>query len=73
MIDARCAFETSRRHEVLSFNHHREVAALPPAEADALLNWCEEPVKTTGKPHLKCPGAGTISHFATVPKSRSGL
>ena len=28
-------FETSRRHEVLSFSHHREVAALPAPEADA--------------------------------------
>jgi hypothetical protein len=32
-------FETSRRHEVLSFNHHREVVSLPPDEADALLEW----------------------------------
>jgi hypothetical protein len=39
-------FETSRRREVLSFNHHREVAALPPDEADALLDSCEEPIKT---------------------------
>jgi hypothetical protein len=30
-------FETSRRRDNLSFNHHSEVAALPPAEADALL------------------------------------
>jgi hypothetical protein len=35
-------FETSRRREVLSFKHHREVSALPPAEADALLDWSEE-------------------------------
>jgi hypothetical protein len=28
--------ETSRRREVLTFNHHAEVAALPPEEADAL-------------------------------------
>jgi hypothetical protein len=31
------AFETSRRREDLSFQHHAEVAALPPDEADALL------------------------------------
>ena len=31
----------SRRHEVLSFSHHYEVAALQPAEADALLNRAE--------------------------------
>jgi hypothetical protein len=35
-------FETSRRREVLSFGHHREVAALPPAEQDRLLDWCLE-------------------------------
>ena len=39
--------ESSRRRERLSFNHHAEVASLPPDEADALLNWCEE----TPKPH----------------------
>src|SRR5438045_3362810 len=33
-------FETSRRREVLSFTHHREVAALEPARADELLDWC---------------------------------
>ena len=38
-------FETSRRRDLLSFQHHREVAALPPDEAD---DWCEE----TPKPHL---------------------
>ena len=27
-------FQTSRRREFLSFKHHREVAALPPATAD---------------------------------------
>lgn len=31
------SFETSRRREALSFTHHREVAALEPKEADALL------------------------------------
>jgi hypothetical protein len=30
------AFETSRRRDVLSFEHHREVRKLPPPEADAL-------------------------------------
>jgi hypothetical protein len=42
-------FETSRRREVLTFSHHREVASLPPAEADALLDWCEEPLRGGGK------------------------
>jgi hypothetical protein len=33
------AFPASRRLEKLSFSHHQEVAGLPAAEADALLNW----------------------------------
>jgi hypothetical protein len=41
-------FETKRRRLVLSFKHHREVCALPPAEADALLNWCEETIAEIG-------------------------
>jgi hypothetical protein len=44
------AFELSRRRDSLSFKHHAEVAALAPAEADALLDWAEEPIATTGKP-----------------------
>ena len=39
-------FETSRQREDLTFKHHAEVAALPPDEADALLDWCE----ATSKP-----------------------
>jgi N6-adenosine-specific RNA methylase IME4 len=35
------SFETSRRREVLSFSHHAEVAALPPSQADALLDEAE--------------------------------
>jgi hypothetical protein len=35
------SFEPSRRREVLSFTHHRETAALPPSEADALLERAE--------------------------------
>jgi hypothetical protein len=31
------------------FKHHREVAALPPAEADALLDWCEETIESTAR------------------------
>lgn len=36
------AFETSRRREHLSWTHHAEVAALPPAEADSLLAKAED-------------------------------
>lgn len=35
------AFETSRRREGVSWSHHAEVAALPPADADALLDAAE--------------------------------
>lgn len=45
------AFETSRRREALSFQHHREVAALPAEEADVLLDWAEEAATLLGKPH----------------------
>ena len=34
--------ETSRRREVLSWGHHAEVAALPPAQQEKLLNEAEE-------------------------------
>jgi N6-adenosine-specific RNA methylase IME4 len=44
------AFETCRRRQVLGFSHHREVASLPPAEQDALLEWCEEGIAETGRP-----------------------
>lgn len=33
----------------VSFSHHAEAASLPPAEADALLDWAEEAVATTGR------------------------
>jgi hypothetical protein len=35
------SFETSRRREALTFSHHAEVAALPPKEADGLLDRAE--------------------------------
>jgi hypothetical protein len=44
-------FETDRRREVLRFGHHREVASLPPAETDELLDRCAEPIAEGGKPH----------------------
>jgi len=49
MLQAR-AFETSRRRDVLSFSHHREVALLSPADADRWLDWAEEPLRDRGKP-----------------------
>jgi hypothetical protein len=47
-------FESSRRRDNLSFKHHREVAALPAADADALLDWCEEIIQETGLPSSPC-------------------
>ena len=44
------AFEVSRRREVLSFKHHREVLGLSLHEADLVLSWAEEPIAQTGKP-----------------------
>jgi murein tripeptide amidase MpaA len=35
------AFETSRRRDVLSFNYHKEVAALPPKQQDHWLDRAE--------------------------------
>jgi hypothetical protein len=64
-------FETSRRREDLTFNHHREVAALAPDEADALLDWCGETVI-----HLSCvdgvgPVLGTLAARAMGVKKLS--
>jgi N6-adenosine-specific RNA methylase IME4 len=42
-------FESTRRHVLLSFKHHREVAALDPVAADRLLDWCEEPLRAGEK------------------------
>ena len=51
VLGAVCAaFEYDRRRSYLTFNHHREVAALLAAEADALLDWAEETIGQTGKP-----------------------
>jgi hypothetical protein len=43
-------FDLSRRHDNLSFKHHREVAALPPEQADGILDKAEAAIETTGKP-----------------------
>ena len=49
-------FETLRRRDLLSFQHHLEVAALPPDEANAILDWCEE----TPKPRSKRESRGAF-------------
>jgi hypothetical protein len=46
------AFKNGRRRRLsLPWNHHKEVAWLPEREADRLLDWCEETIKSKGKPH----------------------
>ena len=54
--------EMFRRRNNLTFSHHKKVAALPPAEADALLDWCEETIKAPGdKPRpTGCESRGRI-------------
>jgi hypothetical protein len=42
-------FESVRRRILLSFEHHKTVAALKPEIADALLDWCEAPLKNRSK------------------------
>jgi hypothetical protein len=46
-------FETLRRRDLLSFQRHLEVAALPTDEADALLDWCEETLKPRSTRELR--------------------
>jgi N6-adenosine-specific RNA methylase IME4 len=42
-------FELYRRRYNLSFHHHAEVASLKGSEADALLDWAQEPIAQTGR------------------------
>jgi N6-adenosine-specific RNA methylase IME4 len=55
------AVPISRRRDVLSFKHHVEVVALPPDQADALLDWAEETIPTTGKPRSTRELRGEVS------------
>jgi N6-adenosine-specific RNA methylase IME4 len=55
------AFALSRRRDNLSFGHHKEVAALPPDEADALLDWAEGTIADTGKPRSTRELRGEVS------------
>jgi N6-adenosine-specific RNA methylase IME4 len=46
-----CArFDVSRRRDTLSFSHHAEIAALPPAVADRILDEAERQIEETGEP-----------------------
>jgi hypothetical protein len=63
------AFETCRRRHVLSFNHHREVRSLDSAEADRLLDWCEEPLKNgANKPRSSGKLRKLVRQNAPSPK-----
>ena len=42
-------FEKSRRRDLVPFGHHREVAGIPDAEADQLLDWCEAEYNKIGR------------------------
>jgi len=43
------AFEKSRRRDLVTFTHHAEASSLPTAEADRVLDWCEEALTKTGR------------------------
>ena len=58
--------ETSRRHEHLSWSHHREVAALVPDEQDKLLNEAEEKGLSRGKLRKKVRDLKTIKREAEL-------
>jgi protein gp37 len=45
--------EMFRRRNILSFQHHAEVAALNPSDADRLLAWCEETSPVRGVHELR--------------------
>lgn len=57
------SFETSRRRDVLPFSHHAEVASLPPAEADALLD----------RATAEAMSARDVRKFATERKLALGI
>jgi N6-adenosine-specific RNA methylase IME4 len=58
-------FELNRRRLSLGFSHHAEVASLPSDEADALLDWCEETIRETGKPRSTRELRGEVSRRRT--------
>jgi hypothetical protein len=43
------AFEKSRRRDVVPFSHHAEVSSIADAEADQILDWCEDVFNKTGR------------------------
>lgn len=60
------SFESSRRREVLSFNHHEAVASLEPAKADELLERAERDGWTVRD--IRAEAAAVRSAPAGVPR-----
>ena len=57
------AIEFGRRRQNLSFSHHLEVSKLDDsAVQDRFLDWCEEPIETTGEPRLHNRGQVWYGH-----------
>ena len=63
------AHELSRRRESLSFQHHREVAALKPIEADRLLDVAEAQALSTRQ--LRVAVRRSLNYYATQPGETS--
>jgi hypothetical protein len=62
--------ETSRRREVLPYSHHVEVAALPPAEADLLLDEAEAQGLTIRALRERVKQVGMRSTIAAAARPR---
>jgi hypothetical protein len=73
------AFETSRRHEVLSFTHHQEVASLPPEQADDLLDraerdgWTVKDIRAEASAFRQTRSGSTQDTSAIVEREWSAL
>jgi hypothetical protein len=67
--------EMFRRRNNLTFSRHKDVAALPLDEADALLDWCEE--TPSGTPNSREPAAvwcgGASEHLSNEDGLHFGL
>jgi hypothetical protein len=60
-------FDTYRRREVLSFEHHKTLAARNPEIADSLLDWCEAPLKGHGRNGLVTGRSRPCASFKGQP------
>jgi hypothetical protein len=64
-------FETSRRHEGLTYTHHCEVAGLTKRQADKLLDWCEATIAETGKPRSTRALRDEVQRRAQVAEAKA--